>query len=141
MPRQRTPVRLRTMLALIVRPGFGPSGPRESKKGYHVMKKTISLATIGAALFLTSQSMAQSGAVQTKVDMSKITCAELAQSYLDEFVVVAAWMSGYYNAKKNNTLVDSDQLSSNAKKVAAACKQNPSMGVMQTIEKLSAESK
>jgi hypothetical protein len=56
--------------------------------------------------------------------------------YIDEYVVIGAWMSGYYNAKHNNTMIDVRQLAENSWKMVEFCKRNPKMTVMKIIETL-----
>jgi hypothetical protein len=48
---------------------------------------------------------------------AKITCDDVTNAYLEDVVVIGAWMSGYYNAKRDNTVVDSKQIAANAAKV------------------------
>jgi hypothetical protein len=91
------------------------------------------------ALALAAGSLILSGApalAQTKVDMAEFICEDMTKMSLEEYVVVGSWMSGYYNAKRNNTLIDVKQLEANAKKVGETCKANPKMTVMKAIESL-----
>jgi hypothetical protein len=96
-------------------------------------KAILAIATCG--LVISSNIVA----AQTKTDMAKITCDDLSKIYLEEFVAVGAWMSGYYNAKRNNTVVDVKQLALNTKNVLEFCKANPKITVMNAIEKLLSE--
>jgi len=91
-------------------------------------------AIVAGALMFSSGGVA----AQTRANMAKITCGELSDLYVEEFVVIGAWMSGYYNAKRNNTIVDVKQLAANTAKVMDFCKKNPKVTVMKAIEKLSA---
>ena len=70
-------------------------------------------------------------------DFAKITCEEITDAYLEDVVVIGAWLSGYYNAKRNNTVVDSRQISANTAKVMRYCRANPRETVMHAIELLS----
>ncbi|HEY2229145.1 MAG TPA: HdeA/HdeB family chaperone [Xanthobacteraceae bacterium] len=56
--------------------------------------------------------------------------------YLEEVVVVGAWLSGYYNAKQNNTVIDSKKFEENTAKVMQHCRTNPQETVMHAIEAL-----
>ena len=78
---------------------------------------------------------------QMKVDMAAFTCGDLASMDIEEFVVVGAWMNGYYSAKRGNAMVDAKQLRDNTMKVIAFCKSNPAITVMKAIETLSAAQK
>jgi hypothetical protein len=100
-----------------------------------VTKAIYAVATVIIAL------SAGVAAAQTRVDMAKITCDDLSKSYLDEVVIIGSWMSGYYNAKRNNTKVDVKQLAAATKNVMQFCDKNPKMTVMKAIETLMAPKK
>ena len=70
-------------------------------------------------------------------DFTKITCDEITNAYLEDVVVIGAWLSGYYNAKRNNTVVDSKQIAGNTAKVMVFCRANPRETVMHAIELVS----
>lgn len=74
---------------------------------------------------------------QTKADMALISCSDLSQMYAAEYAIIGAWMSGYYNAKRNNTVIDIKQLAENTRKVTETCRANPNLTVMKAIEQLS----
>ena len=93
------------------------------------MKTTLALAI--AASFLTFTTVR----AQT-IDMGKLACDELGRVYLDQFVFIDAWLSGYYHAKSNKTVVDLKQIAANTQKVLQFCKSNPTVTVMQAIERL-----
>ena len=98
--------------------------------GFEVSTKT-SLALAIAASFLTFTTVR----AQT-IDMGKLACDELGRVYLDQFVFIDAWLSGYYHAKSNKTVVDLKQIAANTRKVLQFCKSNPTVTVMQAIERL-----
>jgi hypothetical protein len=72
------------------------------------------------------------------VDMADVKCGDLSRLYLEEFIVIDAWFSGYYHGKSNTTVIDSNKVAANTHKVLEICKMNPDVTVMQAIEKLSA---
>ena len=94
------------------------------------MNKTM-LAIAASVLILSS-----GGVVAQKANMAKITCGDLSDLYADEFVVLGAWMSGYYNAKRNNTTIDVKQLAANTKTVLEYCRANKKVTLMKAIENL-----
>ena len=94
------------------------------------LKAALAIAT-GALIISASGATAQ-----TKIDMAKITCADLVNSYAEDLVVIGTWMSGYYNAKRNNTTIDPKTLAANSKRVADYCRANPKVTVMKAIEAL-----
>ena len=71
-----------------------------------------------------------------QADIAKLTCADLNDFYLEEIVVVGAWLSGYYNAKRDNTIVDTRQIEGNTAKVVQYCRSNPQVTVMKAIDRL-----
>ena len=74
-------------------------------------------------------------------DMAKLTCGELSHSDVGDLVVIGSWLSGYYYAKRNNTVIDPKQLSANTQKVLQFCQTNPQVTAMQAIEQLMAAGK
>ena len=93
------------------------------------------------AAFVAGTVLALSPAHAETTDFAKMTCDYLTQSYLEEVVVIGAWMSGYYNAKWNNTTIDSKQVEMNTAKVMQYCRGNPQETVMHAIELVSGASK
>jgi hypothetical protein len=93
------------------------------------MKTILALAI--ATSFLTFTTVR----AQT-IDMGKLQCDELGRVYFDQFAFVDAWLSGYYHAKSNKTVVDLKQIAANTQKVLQFCKSNPTVTVMQAIERL-----
>ena len=49
---------------------------------------------------------------------------------------IAIWLSGYYNEKRNNMVVDVAQLKLNAEKVMRYCEANFKGTVVEAVEKL-----
>jgi hypothetical protein len=92
----------------------------------------IAIAFVAVAIFASSAARAET------MDVAKVTCGELGNYYLEEVVVVGAWLSGYYNAKQNNTVIDSKKIEENTAKVMLHCRTNPQETVMHAIEALSA---
>lgn len=88
-------------------------------------------ALFGMVILAVSASAARA----EKVDMAKLTCADMANSYLEEVIVTAAWMSGFFNGKSGNTAVDIRQLSLNSENVITYCRSNPTSTVMDAVQK------
>jgi acid stress chaperone HdeB len=101
-----------------------------TNRGLTVRKSVSTVFAICLSLLTTQHANALT------TDMAQITCDDLAHGYVGDVVVVAAWFSGYYNAKHDNTVIDADRLSDNAKKVMEFCQTNPKVTAMQAIEKL-----
>jgi|SRR5690242_4850504 hypothetical protein len=96
--------------------------------------RSISAIALAGSLLPATFAHAQT---QT-IDMAELKCGELTRVYLEQFVVIDAWLSGYYHAKSNKTVVDRKLAAENTQKVVKFCKANPTVTVMQAIEQLKA---
>jgi len=92
-------------------------------------------STITALLTVILAGSCVARAEQT--DLAKITCEEITNSFLEDVVVIGAWLSGYYNAKRDNTVVDSKQVAANTAKVMQFCRSSPRETVMHAVELVS----
>ena len=68
--------------------------------------------------------------------MAKITCDQWLMYQVADPQHIAIWIHGYYSGKRNNTMIEPQQLKSNAEKVKDYCRSNLQMPVMQAVEKL-----
>ena len=93
------------------------------------------LAVSGLLLAFASASSAQA---QTTIDVSKITCDQYVHSKISTPNIIAAWLSGYYNAKRNNRLIDTQALQDNVSKLQNYCyeEKNFKVPVMKAIEEV-----
>ena len=72
-----------------------------------------------ASLLLVALLGASQAQAQVSVDVAKITCRQL---FFDKLISpneksLALWLSGYYSAKRNNTVIDLGALAKNVDKV------------------------
>src|SRR5437660_401635 len=67
-----------------------------------------------SALFVFVQIPAQA---QVTVDVSKITCEQYFMNTITFSQYVVMWLSGYYNGKRNNTIIEPDAVKKNEEKV------------------------
>jgi len=71
---------------------------------------------------------------QETIDVAKITC----QQYLGYDVVdpdkISIWLSGYYNAKLGNTIVEVQEFRSNVSKLEDYCRRHRQVSVMQAFD-------
>jgi acid stress chaperone HdeB len=72
---------------------------------------------------------------QVTVDMSKITCEQYILFTMGDPKDIAMWLSGYYNAKRNNTVLDVQEFRDAGKKVMDYCQLNLKTTVMDAAEK------
>ena len=82
--------------------------------------------------------LALSAQAQTVTDVSKITCDQYVHSKIATPNYIAAWLSGYYHAKSNNNLIDTQVLQDNVSKLQSYCydEKNFKVPVMKAVEEL-----
>ena len=78
---------------------------------------------------------------QVTLDVSKITCQQFWLRKVADPDKVALWVSGYINGKRGNTVIDTQQLEGNVRKLTEYCRENYQMTVMQAVETLMIEKK
>jgi hypothetical protein len=71
---------------------------------------------------------------QTTVDVSKITCEQFLLYKITDPNNIAIWLSGYYNGKRDNTVIDVQGLQDHLSKVKDYCRANYTKTVMQAVE-------
>lgn len=74
------------------------------------------------------------GSAQVSVDMNKITCRDWLGYSPEVQNTVRLWMSGYYNAAANNSVLDYDRLQRNTAKIVAYCKSHGSSNLPTAIQ-------
>jgi acid stress chaperone HdeB len=89
----------------------------------------------GLVLGVVSISPAQA---QITIDASKITCDQFVHSKVGSPRVIAAWLSGFYNGKRDNQVLDVQNFEGNLGKLEQFCYQekNFKLPVMQAVEEL-----
>lgn len=75
-----------------------------------------------------------SARAQIMIDASKITCKQFLLSTVSEPDHIAYWLSGYYNGKRGNTVLDVSDLQDYVHKVEEYCVHNQDMTVMKAAE-------
>jgi hypothetical protein len=83
----------------------------------------------GTAAFQGDPSLAA-----VKVEMAAITCREFINYSYDKIVLIGAWMSGYWNAQRNNEMLDLNRYRANSKRVSNYCKAHRSTPLLSAIE-------
>ena len=93
------------------------------------------LVVLGLIFAVSAASTAQA---QVTVDVSKINCDQFVHHKVATPNVIAAWFSGYYNAKRNNRIIDLDTLDENVSKVKNYCsdEKNFKVPVMKAVEQV-----
>lgn len=89
---------------------------------------------IVAAAVLAATSYRPASA-QLILDMSLLTCKDYMAADPERQELIAAWMSGYFNAAKNQPMVDLKRFETNKKLVTKYCKRRKNDGLMDAIRK------
>ena len=84
------------------------------------------------ALFLFAQIIPAQA--QVMVDVAKITCEEYFFDKITFSQYVVMWLSGYYNGKRNNTIIDPETIKKDEAKVNAYCFQHRETTVMDAVK-------
>jgi acid stress chaperone HdeB len=93
--------------------------------------------TVKARLFLTGALFVfvlTQAQAQVTLDISKITCNQLLMGQPVPSKYTELWLSGYYNGKLSNTMIDPDAISKNYEKVESYCAQHGDMTVMDAVK-------
>ena len=73
---------------------------------------------------------------QVTLDVAKITCDQFTGYTITNPRDIALWLSGYYNGKKNNTIVEPQKLTADTQKLTQYCLSKPNMALMQAVQKV-----
>ncbi len=81
---------------------------------------------------------ASAAQAQVTVDVAKITCDQYVRSKIAAPRLVGAWLSGYYNVKRDNHVMDLQNFEANLSKLQNFCYQekNFKIPVMQAVEQV-----
>ncbi len=72
---------------------------------------------------------------QVVLDLTMITCGQYQEQDRNTQDVLAAWMSGYFNAAKNQSMVDLARFERNRKAVEKYCKTHKPETLMSAIQR------
>jgi hypothetical protein len=68
---------------------------------------------------------------QTTIDVGKITCRQFLLGHVGGSTrSVANWLSGYYNGKRGNTVIEVGSMQRNVRDLERYCRKNHEMPVM-----------
>jgi acid stress chaperone HdeB len=96
-------------------------------------KPIVTGLVLSSIVFATASAQAQ-----VIVDVSKITCDQYVHAKITTPNLIAAWLSGYYSAKRNNTIIDLGTLEDNVSKVKNYCydEKNFKVPIMKAVEQV-----
>ena len=92
--------------------------------------KTFAALLVGCCLLAGSPVRAE------KIDFSTTTCKQFLESHKSEIGLILAWLDGYYREEDDPPIFDTEKFESNAKKLAAYCAANPTIGLITATDKL-----
>ena len=84
------------------------------------------------ALFMFAQIPASQA--QAAIDISKITCEDYFMDKITFSQYIVMWLNGYYNGKRNNTIIEPDTVKKNEEKVNLYCYQHREVTVMDAVK-------
>ena len=92
----------------------------------------ISSMIIGsAALLLLLPTTARA---QVTLDITKLTCRQYLIGNIAPTKIIAVWFSGYYNGKRNATMIDMSAVEPNADKMTLYCGLHQDEFLMKAVE-------
>jgi hypothetical protein len=75
-------------------------------------------------------------AAQIQLDMNRVTCKDYLGYSRESQNFIRFWMSGYYNAAANSSVLDYDRLQGNSARVMAYCKTHKSATLPTAIQEV-----
>jgi acid stress chaperone HdeB len=94
-----------------------------------MQNKLIVAALVASALVGTDAK------AQAVMDMTMITCKQYLESPTDRQDIIASWMSGYFNAARNNAVLDTSRFERNKATVTSSCKRTRAEPLMSAIQR------
>jgi len=96
----------------------------------------MTMSKLALAGLVLSLSVVPAARAQVTVDISKITCEQYILWKITDPDRIVFWLSGYYNGKRDNTVIDTRSFEEDVNKVREYCRANFKATVMQAVEKL-----
>ena len=90
------------------------------------------LIVVAASLGVTSLP----AAAQIRLELNQVTCKDYLGYSQQSRNFIRFWMSGYYNAAANSSVLDYDRLQSNSAKVMSYCKTHKSASLPTAIQEV-----
>ena len=98
------------------------------------MTKLIRVAS--ASGLMLALATAPAARAQVTLDVAKITCDQFTGYKITNPHNIAIWLSGYHSGMRGNTVIDTQALMADARKLQDYCLLNPQAPVMQAVETL-----
>jgi hypothetical protein len=103
------------------------------------MKQTIALVLAaavigGAAAKAEPIDLSAYADANGYIDIQKLTCAQLANTYQEDANLLAAWYSGWYNGLGHKHYMDWKNIRQGEHRVIERCKSHPEETIIQAID-------
>ena len=89
---------------------------------------------IASAIVVSALTVTEARA-QVVLDMTMLTCRQYLEADKGRQDLIAAWMSGYFNAARNNPVFNATLFTNNRNRVTAHCKRNRAETLMSAIQR------
>jgi acid stress chaperone HdeB len=89
---------------------------------------------LGVAVLAVGLIASQPARAQVALDVAKMTCTQFATYKVTNPKFIAIWLNGYHHGVRGDTVVDTQQLDADTKKMQDYCTQNPDVPLMQAVE-------
>ena len=93
------------------------------------------------AVLMLAVATSLSATAQVTLDVAKITCDQFVLFSVADPQNISIWLSGYYNGKKGNTILDVQAFKEDTRKLTIYCRANPNAPVLQAFETLFVKAK
>ena len=100
--------------------------------------QSLKLLISAIAIALGASSVAHA---QVTVDVAKMTCGQFATYKIANPKSIAIWLNGYHHGVRGDTVVDTQQLDTDTKKIQDYCISHPDAPLMQALETILGPSK
>jgi acid stress chaperone HdeB len=97
-----------------------------------IAKKALQYAVVATAILAASSYSPVKA--QVILEMSELTCRNYLEAPPERQNLMAAWMSGYFNAARNMPTVDFGRYATNKRLVAEHCRAHRDENLMRAIE-------
>jgi acid stress chaperone HdeB len=71
---------------------------------------------------------------QVTVDVSKVTCDQFFKNSITFSQYAVMWLSGYYNGKRSNTIIEPEAMKKDQEKVKSYCYHHRETTVMDAVK-------
>src|SRR5262245_33984384 len=88
---------------------------------------------VATFMIVLSTSAAQA---QVSIDVAKISCDQFTGYRITDPKNIAIWLSGFYSGKRDNMVIDTQVFNENYVKLRDFCITNPSVSVVQAVQRL-----